>query len=185
MNIWNDEKLIDVLSEGGVAVMPTDTIYGIVGQALNMFTVERIYNIRRRDEKKPCIVLVSDVGELSKFSIIPTPEQGKTLKEYWPGEVSIVFDCPGENFSYLHRGTDTLAFRLPKDEDLQNLLKKVGPLVAPSANLTDLPPAKNITEAKNYFGDLVGLYIDGGEMVGKPSKLIKLQKDGMVTIIRR
>src|SRR5204863_149383 len=69
-----------------------------------------------------------------------------------------------EKFEYLHRGTNTLALRLPKDESLQNLLKKTGPLIAPSANVEGLPPAKNITDAKKYFGDGVDLYIDGGEI---------------------
>ncbi|NMB92179.1 MAG: Sua5/YciO/YrdC/YwlC family protein, partial [Parcubacteria group bacterium] len=78
----------------------------------------------------------------------------------------------------------TLAFRLPADKNLRKLLEKTGPLVAPSANLEGLPPAKNIIEAKRYFEDLPDLYIDGQEISGKPSKLIKLQKDCSEIIIR-
>ncbi len=183
-NIWDNEALIDVLTEGGVVVMPSDTIYGVWGQALNFLTVERINNIRRREEAKPFIVLIGDTEELKKFSIKITEEQKKALDKYWPGPVSVVLDCPEESFQYLHRGFKTIAFRLPGQADLQNLLKKTGPLVSPSANLPGLPPAKNISEAKNYFADLVDLYIDGGEISGKPSKLIQLHKDGSVNILR-
>ena len=191
-NIWNDEKLIDVLTEGGVVVMPTDTIYGIVGSALNKVTVERIYGIRRRAPEKPCIILVGEAKELEKFSVILSPEQNNKLKEYWPFDsaqdkftpTSIILDCPDDSFTYLHRETKTLAFRLPKNTDLQNLLKKTGPLIAPSANSEGLSPAKDISQAKEYFGDLVDLYIDGGAIIGKPSKLIQLHKDGSVTILR-
>ena len=60
-NIWNDKNLIKTLSENGVVVMPTDTIYGIVGKALEKSTVERIYKIKGRSPEKPCIVLIGDI----------------------------------------------------------------------------------------------------------------------------
>ncbi len=183
-DIWNNENLIDVLQEGGVVVMPTDTIYGIVGQALNMFTVERIYNIRRREESKPCIILIGDLAELDKFSISISEEQKKVLSKKWPGPTSVILECTAENFFYLSKGAGTLAFRLPAEIGLQNLLKKVGPLVAPSANPEGEFPAENISQAREYFADLPDLYIDGGELKGKPSKLIKLRKDGSVSILR-
>ena len=120
-------------------------------------------------------------------------EQKKVLQKYWSFDfaqdehnaTSIVFDCQNELFSYLHRGTNSLAFRLPLPEDLQRLLKKTGPLIAPSANLEGFPPALDIVEAKKYFGDAVDLYIDGGTIKGKASKVIKLHKDGLVTILRK
>ena len=98
--------------------------------------------------------------------------------------MSFVLDCIDEKFTYLHRGTKTLAFRLPAQKDLQRLLKQTGPLLAPSANIEGLPPAQNISEARKYFGDLVDLYIDGGTVVSKASKVIKLHKDGSVSILR-
>lgn len=66
---WNDTNLINTLKEGGVAVMPTDTIYGIVGQALNKDTVLRIYNLKKRAPEKPCIILIGDIEQLKLFSI--------------------------------------------------------------------------------------------------------------------
>ena len=68
-NVWTNQKLIEVLQKGGVVVMPTDTIYGIVGQALNKETVEQIYDLKHRAPLKPCIVLVSDISDLNKFSV--------------------------------------------------------------------------------------------------------------------
>lgn len=191
-NPWKDEILIDVLKQGGVAIMPTDTIYGIVGPALNKGTVERIYHIRKRAPEKPCIILIGGIEELKKFSIDFSPEQKKVLEKYWPETsrdegvepTSIIFDCPDDKFEYLHRGTKTLALRLPAQKDLQNLLKNTGPLVAPSANPEGLPPSLDISKAKEYFADLVDLYVDGGEKKGKPSKLIQLHKDGSISILR-
>lgn len=182
--MWSDQNLIKVLKNEGIVVMPTDTLYGIVGSALNVSTVNSIYAIRKRNPEKPCIILIGDVEELQKFGIDISDEQKVALQKYWPGPVSVVLDCLDPTLEYLHRGTNTLAFRLPQDKNLQNLLKQTGPIVAPSANLEGLPPAQNITEAKKYFGEEVDLYIDGGEIKGKASKVIRLRKDGSVDILR-
>jgi L-threonylcarbamoyladenylate synthase len=180
---WSDEKLIKVLKENGVVVMPTDTLYGIVGRAQNISVVERIYNLKKRDSKKPCIILIGDIGELKKFYITISEKQKNVIKNF-SVPTSFILDCPNDSLSYLHRGTKTLSFRLPSPPALRDLLKKVGPLIAPSANPEGLPPAQNISEAKKYFGDSVNLYIDGGEIDSKHSKLIKLHKDGSVDILR-
>lgn len=182
-NIWNNEKLTQTLKDG-VVVMPTDTLYGIVGQARNVSTVNRIYDIRKRNPEKPCIILIGSIKELSSFAIVLSEKQKRALQEYWPGPVSVVLDCEDEFFFYLHRGTKTLAFRVPKEESLRALLLKVGPLIAPSANPEGLPPAQNTKEAKKYFGESVDLYVDGGEIIGKASKVVKLHKDGSVSILR-
>jgi L-threonylcarbamoyladenylate synthase len=184
--IWNSNKnLIKVLKENGVVVMPTDTIYGIVGKAQNESTVNRIYAIRKRNPDKPCIILIGDMNELEKFSVFPTEEQKIKLKEFWPGPVSVILDCAEEKFSYLHRGTKTLAFRIPAPKALKDLLLKVGPLIAPSANTEATPPPLNIIGAKKYFGNQVDMYVDGGVIEGKPSKIIKLHKNGTIDILRK
>lgn len=186
-NIWNNQNLIDTLKNGGVAVIPTDTIYGVVGQALNSNTVLHIYEIRKRNPDKPCVILIGDITELEKFSVSLSEEQKEKLKEYWVNNfmpISIILDCAEDKFSYLHRGTKTLAFRLPVQKEFRELLFKTGPLVAPSANTEALPPSSNIDEAKKYFGNSVDLYADGGEIKGKASKIIKLNSDGTVNILR-
>ena len=190
--IWNNKSLIKVLKDGGVVVMPTDTIYGVVGRAKNSDTVERIYKLRKRNPKKPCIILVGSLDELEKFGISLNKEQKKVFKKYKPVPTSFILDCSEspfcEKFSYLHRGTKTLAFRLPTQEGLRNLLLETGPLIAPSANIEGEEPSHTITEAKEYFtnkhADLVDLYIDSGEIISIPSKIIRLYNSGSVYIIR-
>ena len=177
-------EIVSILSGGGVAVIPTDTIYGLVGQALNPVTVERIYGIKKRAPEKPCIILVSDILELSCFAVTLSEIQKEKIKEYWPGPVSVIVDIEDTNFEYLDRGTGTLAFRLPGREDLVEIIKQTGPLIAPSANPEGMTPAGNISEARAYFGEAVDAYLDGGDISGKASKIIKLEKDGGVTVIR-
>ncbi len=176
-------QAISVIKNGGLVVMPTDTIAGLVASAFNQEVVEKIYKIKERDLDKPFIILISNIKDLEKFDIYPTTEQEKFLLTAWPGAVSVILKCPSDRFTYLHRGTGTLAFRLPALDTLKNLIEETGPLVAPSANKQAQTPAQNNSEARAYFGDLVGFYwpFEGG--AGKPSTLISLV-DG-VKIVRQ
>ena len=181
---WNDANLIDALRAGKVVVMPTDTIYGIVARAEDKSAVERVYKIRQRAPAKPCIILIGDLAELEKFSIKLSKEEKDKLKSFWPGPVSVILDCLDDKFSCLHRGTKSLAFRIPEPSEFRNLLIHTGPLIAPSANVEGAEPAHNIAEAKNYFSEQVDLYIDGGELTGQPSKLVQLNRNGTVSVLR-
>jgi L-threonylcarbamoyladenylate synthase len=155
-------------------VYPTDTIYGILGNALSKSVVSKIYKIKGRDENKPFIILISRIEDLKLFGVKLSIEQNRFLENVWPGKVSVILPCKSKKFSYLHRGTNSLAFRFPKKKSLQALLEKTGPLVAPSANPQALPPAKTIGEAKSYFGNAVDIYVSGGKLEGKSSTLISL-----------
>lgn len=177
--------LAKVIQKGGVGVLPTDTIYGLVGSALNKAAVERIYQIRRRAPQKPMIILISSINELANF--MGQPERLKAevfLKKIWPNPVSIILPVPHRRWNYLHRGTKTLAFRMPKPVKLLNLLKKTGPLVVPSANFEGEKPAMTIEEAKEYFGDKVDFYEEGGKLDAKPSTLIEI-KNNKIIILRQ
>jgi L-threonylcarbamoyladenylate synthase len=174
---------IKILQDGGVGVLATDTLYGIVGSALHRETVERIYTLRKRDLDKPMIILIGDIGDIEKFDIVLAPKEIEILNNLWPNKISVVLDCHSAKFEYLHRGKETLAFRLPADRNLRAFLKQTGPLVAPSANTQGNEPAKNIAEAKNYFGNHVDFYLDGGTIDSAPSTIVSL-KNGELKMIR-
>jgi L-threonylcarbamoyladenylate synthase len=185
------DKVVDKLKHGKVGILPTDTLYGIVGSALSKDAVRRIYSLRRRNNKKPMIILIGSVSDLETFGIELTPHIKKVLKEIWLGKVSIIMPIARHRkfltkFSYLHRGTKTLAFRLPGKTSfgLDGLLRKTGPLVAPSANFEGEPPAKTIRAARRYFGDKADFYFDVGRLDSKPSTIIEI-KDGYITILRK
>ncbi len=161
--------------------MPTDTIYGIVGSAFHRKAVERLYRVRHRDIKKPLIVLIGSLADLERFGV---HYDAGFLGSVWPGPASVILRCPLKKFSYLHRGTKTIAFRLPDSEILRSFLRKTGPLAAPSANTEGDPPAITIRQAQKYFGDKVDFYVDGGMRRGKPSTLISINR-GRINVLRR
>lgn len=182
----NIEKIIGpILLAGGIGVFPTDTIYGVIGSALQKETVERIYKLRKREFKKPMIIMISSMSDLRLFGIKLNLKQKNILAKLWPGKVSIIFDCKSKKFSYLHRGTFSLALRLPKDTNLVRILKKTGPLVAPSANLAGEKPAETCGEARKYFEDKVDFYVDYGKLKSMHSTLVKIDENGAVKILRQ
>lgn len=171
------DQVIEILTMGGVGVLPTDTLYGLVGSAFSSDAVEKIYDLKQRDLKKPLIVLVASLEDIERFGVVMSVELETTLKSYWPGPYSIILPTVDEEFEYLSRGTDSIAFRLPDDQELLDILSATGPLVAPSANIEGRPPAKSVTEARRYFGDNADFYLDGGELDGKASTIIRLDGD--------
>ncbi len=165
-----NQQVIKILKQGGVGVIPTDTIYGLVGRALDQEAVRRIYKLKNRNQRKPCIILISSLTDLNKFKIKPDRQTLKILQQFWPGRTSIAF-------------TKKLAFRLPNSKRLRLFIRQTGPLVATSANPESLKPAGSVAEAKKYFGQKIDFYLAGGRLTGKPSTLITI-KNGKIKVIR-
>ena len=178
------ERCWDILKGDGVGIMPTDTIYGVVGSAMNKDTVDRIYTIRHRDRRKPMIVLISSSDECRKFGMKLGSEDLEALSKVWPGKVSVILPCINPEFEYLSCGTSSIAFRVPYDEDLRELLLATGPVVAPSANLEGKEPATTIVKAEEYFGSDVDFYEDGGKIENTPSTLVLLDR-GKFRVVRQ
>lgn len=171
-----DDELVTNLRSGGVAVIRTDTIYGIVARADNEMSVERIYTIKQRSPDKSPIVLLA-----KQESIFDTPSAYELamVGDLWPGKNSIIFPSTKAP-AWLDRGNESIAYRVPDDNKLRALLEKTGPLIAPSANPEGLSPAMNIQEAIDYFGDLVDIYVEDGQVTDNtPSKLFKITSEGL------
>jgi L-threonylcarbamoyladenylate synthase len=177
----NQPKVAAILQNGGIGVIATDTLYGIVGRALDKPAVNRIYRLKRRHPDKPFIILISDYGDLASFNINLTPALKRQLNSYWPGPVSVVLPCPHASLAYLHRGKKSLAFRLPAKKTLRSLLKLTGPLVAPSANPEGHSPAQTISQARSYFENTVDFYRPG-QTGPRPSRLIRLSETEAETL---
>jgi L-threonylcarbamoyladenylate synthase len=175
-------KTVEILKKNGVVVLPTDTLYGIVGSAFSKKAVERIYKIKGRSEGKPFIVLINSEKQLKSFDInLPLPRGSgqRPRGSLSRPKVSIILPCQLNKFKYIHRGTNSIAFRMigPRNKNLCSLISKVGPIVAPSANPEGQKPAETIRQAKKYFSDTIDLYINVGPKKSKPSTLISFLEE--------
>ncbi len=175
-------ETIKLLKNNGVGVLPTDTVYGLVCSVFSQEALDRLYKIKERDSNKPPVVIIADITDLEKFEAEITPVHLDFMKRFWPGKITIIFKI-SKKFEYLDKGLG-LAVRLPADESLRYFLRQTGPLATSSTNIQGLPPARNIFEAQNYFGDKIDFYEDGGELESLASTLVDL-RNNQIKILRQ
>ncbi len=178
--IMNIDKISQSLNGGGVAVLPTDTVYGICALAGDQEAVKRLYQLKSRD-KKPGTVIAGSIDQLVDIGI--KRRYLKAVEQFWPGPISVVIPV-SRDLEYLDLGKGSIAVRVVGDQNIVNLLSKTGALLTSSANLPGQPEASSIEEAKKTFGDKIDLYVDGGDFSGKlPSTVIRVVDDA-VEILR-
>ena len=174
------KELATYLQElGNIAIVPTDTVYGVVARAADPQAVERLYVLKQR-ESKPGTLVAASIDQLISIGFERSQLLGADA--FWPGAVSIIIAC-SQNLGYLHQGIGSLAIRIPDDPKLLELLRQTGPLLTSSANQPGKPPATTIDEAMNYFGDQVSWYEDGGVVNREPSSVIRII-NGEVEVVR-
>lgn len=181
-NLVKNHELIDLLRSGGIAVLRTDTLYGLVASADNEQAVERVYQTKGRDANKSCIVLLDDMG-----SAYGRGDELGTDAHRYRSDVPTSFLINGIGApKWLLRENNELAYRVPQSLGFRQFLARTGPLIAPSANPQGMPPARTVEEARAYFGQAVDMYVDGGEVPADtpPSRLLRVHDDGSVERLR-
>lgn len=170
-----DLKIIsEQLLNGEVGVIPTDTVYGLVCRADNDGAQELLSSLKGR-ESKPGTVIASSVDQLIAFGA--HEEQISQLNSLWPNPISVVL--PFHARSILAPNGGDIACRIPAVDWLQEVLKITGPLLTTSANLTGQPPAINLEEAREYFGDKPDFYVDGEIRENPPSTIVRFEGQGI------
>lgn len=174
------KETCEVLAAGGIAVVRTDTLYGIIARAADSRAVEKVYAAKHRDVSKQCIVLVTGSGTIGKYSAQLAQYGGLDKRP-----TSVVVPATTEQ-PWVLRGGNSIAYRVVRDEFLRQVVRAVGPVIAPSANPEGLEPARTIEEARQYFGDTVDIYVDGGVVPQDvaASRIIKVRADGSAETLR-
>lgn len=171
--------LLDYLdTPGAIAVVPTDTVYGVVARAADPQAVANLYHLKRR-EGKPGTLVAASIEQLVELGL--KRKYLTAVESLWPDALSVIIPC-GPELAYIHQGVNSLAVRIPANETLRALVQKTGPLVTSSANQPGEPPAITIKEAKHYFGDAVAWYEDGGIVEGDPSTVIRVVDDAIEVV---
>jgi tRNA threonylcarbamoyl adenosine modification protein (Sua5/YciO/YrdC/YwlC family) len=147
-----------ILKAGGVALLPTDTVYGLHAVAADTRAVERIAAMKGRGDDKPFVVIAASTDQLAAIGC-RIPEE---LTRVWPAPITAI----------LARGANTQAARIPDLEWLRSLIERTGPLVSTSANRAGEPP---VAEPEQLAPDLrrqLDALLDAGPLLGKPSVIV-------------
>ena len=150
------------LGRGEVVVVPTDTVYGIAGDAFNPKAVEKLLATKGRGRQSPPPVLIGNLNAL--YALAETvPDVAKRLAEtFWPGALTMILRSQPSLSWDLGETKGTVALRMPDHKIALALLEWVGPLAVSSANLTGEPAAVTCQQAVAYFDTAVATYLDGG-----------------------
>ena len=165
-----------LLRAGGVAIIPTDTVYGIAAHPACASAVGRICTIKGRPTGKPIALLAADMQAVLAFGAALPPAAQRLAAAYWPGALTLVLPCGGA-----YEG-----FRVPDHDATRALLAACGgTLRVTSANLSGAMPACSAVDALNDVGLVADLVIDGGVSPGGvASTVVKVEADGALTVLR-
>ena len=174
-------KTAEILKSGGLAAIPTETVYGLAADALNGEAVAKIFAAKGRPMDNPLIVHVAEFEDIERFALVrEIPEAAKKLaKVFWPGPLTIIMKKGGVIPDEVSAGLDTVAIRLPSHPSARAIIKAADtPLAAPSANLSGSPSPTTAQHVMNDMDGKIDAVFDGGACgVGVESTVITLAED--------
>lgn len=156
-----------VIKNGGVISFPTRHLYGLGADAFNTDAVDRVFEIKRRPDNKPLLVLIDKQYDLTR--LVRNIPYGATciMERFWPGSVTIVFEAKDTLPVNLTAGTDRIGVRMPEHPVALALTNAVqGPITATSANITSNSGCSQISDMDPLITNKLDLIIDAGTLKG-------------------
>jgi L-threonylcarbamoyladenylate synthase len=150
------------VKNGGLVVLPTDTVYGIGVDAFDSSAVAALLSAKGRGRDMPVGVLVGSWHTIDGLALMVPQSTRDLIRAFWPGALSLVVrQAPSLQWD-LGDARGTVMLRMPLHPVAIELLREVGPMAVSSANVSGRPPAVDAGEARNQLGDLVDVYLDAG-----------------------
>lgn len=156
-----------IITAGGVVAIPTETVYGLGGNAFDDGAVKRIFEVKGRPNDNPLIAHVHTDYDIRKIIDYDPPYAKKLREAFLPGPLTLVYPSTGKVSPFVSCGLDTLAVRVPAHEGAQAFLRALDvPVVAPSANLSKHVSPTTAAHVLDDFDGKIPLILDGGSCVG-------------------
>ena len=172
------KEAVKLLLKGGVVAIPTETVYGLAARLADELAIRKIFDLKGRPSDNPLIVHLAEVNDLSKV-VKRVPATFERILKFWPGPLTVVLPVHEETVPVVARaGLPTVAVRVPDKAVTRELIRQVGPLVAPSANISGRPSATTAQHVEKDFGPEFPVLDDGPCAAGVESTVILLEDDG-------
>jgi len=164
---------VDCLRKGGVAILPTDTVYGLAASPEHEDSIRKIYALKRRPQDKNLPIMVSASFDLSQIGIQLTLSAKRLLASpFVPGPLTLALGVDRDRAPHWLSGRDEVAIRIPNSEFMLEILEKTGPLLVTSANAHGQPTAHCVADIVTGLNGSPDLVVDGGRLSDVPSTLI-------------
>ncbi len=180
----NIEEIVKVIDEGGLVISPTDTVYGIMGDALNEESIRNVYELKHRDYKKPLILLFSSIEMIKKYVISISDKEMDLMKRFYPGCMTILLRRNKLVSDLICNGRELVGVRIPDDKDLLSIIEKLGrPVFSTSCNISGNDVVRSIEEVDEEIINKIDYVYDGGVVESVSSTVIKVV-NGELIILR-
>lgn len=173
------QKISETLTNGGLVVLPTETVYGLGGNGLNKRACKKIYEAKGRPSDNPLILHIAENSQLDDL-VAEIPEVAKKcIDRFWPGPLTIIFKRSKIVPDEATGGLETVAIREPSNKIAHDILKSVDfPVAAPSANLSGRPSPTKVEHVIEDLNGRVDIIVDGGHsVVGIESTVLDVTVD--------
>ena len=179
-------KIKEILDNDGVIIFPTDTVYGIACNCFSEKAIKKIFDIKKRPEKKPINVLSNNLDKIKLVSKNISEKEEFLINKYMPGALTIILDKNEKVSDILTAGLDTIGVRIPKNNIPLRILENVSyPLATTSANISGDSAGIKISDFLKEFDGVVDAIIDGGETDLKvAATIVRVESDNKLKIIR-
>ena len=177
-------KIVKFLNEGKIGITPTDTVYGIMGDATNEEVIKKVYKVKKRDYSKPLLILVSNIKMLEEYVNISNDLERTIIEKFWPGKLTIIMKKKNNLSNLITGGSDTIGVRMPDNKDLIKIIELFGkPIISTSANISGSETIEDVSEIEEELKDNVDFIVDGGRCIARSSTIISIL-DNKINILR-
>ncbi len=172
----NISEVSSILKHGGVALLPTDTVYGLAADPANPIAVQKIFELKSRPTEKNLPILAANAGQIKKLGARIDGRIQKLLDSKWiPGPLTLILEIEPESAPDWLEHREEIAIRIPDNTFLLSLLALTGPLHATSANKSGMDPAEDVASVLRQLSGAPDVTVDGGPCSGASSTIINCQ----------
>lgn len=176
------DQAIQVLQKDGVIVYPTDTIYGLGCRLSSAKGIERIYQIKKRQRRKPLSFICANIQQVSHYAILSNTAY-KLAKRLLPGPYTLILPASGKSPKAIQSVNHAVGIRIPDHQVTMALVEALNePLVSTSANASGDESLSDPSEIEGLFGSQTDLVLDAGILHGDPSTILDFTGDDIVLV---
>lgn len=180
------KEVARTIRQGGIAVFPTETVYGIGTNGLKENSVKRLYEVKQRPLNKPISLLVNGINMINEIAQEITDLEKALIKEFFPGPLTIILKKKDTVPNIVTANSNMVGVRMPSNEIALKLIEYAGvPIATPSANISGKPSGTNMEDIIKDFEEKVDYFIDDGpSKIGISSTIVQVI-DGVPHILRQ
>ena len=169
-------EICDVIQKGGIVAFPTETVYGVGIHFNDEEALERLMEAKNRDYSKAITLMVANKADISQYAYI-SPQAQKMIDQFMPGMITLIFKKKESVHDSMTNGKSTIGIRIPDSEFVLSLLKKVGPMLVTSANLSQHSNTTSTQEVLNQLDGRIDLVVDGKTSDNIASTVVDVSQD--------